>query len=205
MISRTLAVASLCSLLAAPSFARLDSFTGVYFLGSVGYRNTSTKINYDKNATQESYKLTGGNSVFQVGAGMGKAWKRLYLGYELTAGINSGRIKKKDKSLGSKFQFGFSARIGAPIPEASIMPYIGLGFEYRQMDFKTNTTSAFSNYALGPFVGFECIVNEDWRFRGEAGYQMSLRATNLPADYKFKSKPSSFLLKATAVYKITGA
>lgn len=182
--------------------ARLQSFTGVYVGGSFGYTNVSTKIRNTK--TDKEYKLTGGGTTYSFVGGMGKAWKRFYLGYEGSVGYNNGRAKKNGGSVGSNFQFGFAVRFGSPIPEASSMPYISLGLQYRQMDFKTDTTSNFYNYSLVPSVGTEFIINEQWRMRMEGGYQVSLRTTNLPGGYKFKSKPSGFVVSGTATYKFEG-
>ena len=193
-------------LLSAPlvSHARLSSFTGAYLGGSFGYRNMSAKINKDDAivANQKTYKFAGGGGTFEGIFGVGKAWKRLFLGYEFTTGFNNGRVKNNEASIGNNWHFGFAARIGAPVQDAGIMPFFGLGFEYKQMDFKTSTASNFYNYTLAPLVGVEFIVDDTWRLRAEGSYQLSVKTTNLPATYKFKTKPASFIFKGSVIYKI---
>jgi len=185
------------------SLARSPSFTGAYVGGSVGYRNFSTTITQDAGVNQNKYKFTGGGSVFEAMFGVGKSWKRVYLGYEFSTGFNGGRAKRDTNSVGNNWQFGLAARIGAPMPDASIMPYFGLGFEYRQMDFKTATTSSFYNYSIAPLLGGEFMVDDSWRIRVEGAYQLGIKNTNLPAAYKFKSSPTSFVFKTSVIYTLS--
>ena len=186
----------------ALSLAKLSSFTGPFVGGSVGFRHMNLKVNKEtKKGVDKDYKFTGSGNVFEFFGGLGKAWKRLYIGYEGSVGYNNTRIKKDGASIGNNFQFGMAMRVGAPIPDAGVMPYFSLGLEYRGMDIKTDTTNNFYNYSLIPALGLEILVDSHWRIRTEAGYSFSIHTTNLPGDYKMKTKPSSFLFKAGAVYK----
>jgi len=192
----------LAVLLCIPSllWARTSSFSGMYVGGNIGYRSFTTNINNP--TTQTSTKLGGKGPVFEGLFGVGKAWKRLYMGYEVSAGTNTGRAKKGDKSVGNKWQFGLAARIGAPLPNSSIIPYVGLGLEYRQMDFKVLTTRKFYDYSIAPLLGVQFALDDKWQMRVEGAYQLSLKDTKLPTPYKFKASPSSFLFKGSVIYKL---
>jgi hypothetical protein len=181
-------------------FARTPSFAGYYVGGNVGYRNFGTTIN--NTTAQTSTKFTGNSTVFEGFFGFGKSWKRLYMGYEVSAGLNTGRAKKGNSSVGNHHQFGLAARIGAPLPNASIMPYLGLGLEYRQMDFKLSTTKKFYDYSIAPLLGLQYAIDEQWQMRVEGSYQLSVKDSKLQSPYKFKASPSSFLFKGSVIYKL---
>jgi hypothetical protein len=187
------------------SEARSPSFTGAYVGGDIGYRNFSGTINEINTAgiKTNQYKFTGASSVFGAFFGFGKSWQNLYLGYELSTGFNVGKAKKSGKQLGNSWQFGLAARIGAPMNDSGMMPYLGLGFEYRQMNFKTSSTNNFYNYSLAPSIGSEFMLDDNWRLRGEVSYQINIKTTNLPATYKFKSRPNSFVFKGGVIYKMS--
>ncbi len=188
------------------SLAKAPSFTGVYVGGSVAYRSFETIINNNNQVTSSNYKFKGNSTLFEGLVGKGKSWKRLYVGYEFSTGFNTGKATSNaapSMRVNNNWQFGLAARIGAPIPESSFMPYLGLGVEYRQMSFKSTTsTSSFYDFSLGPLVGFEMLLDDTWRMRLEGAYQITVHNTNLPAQYKFKESPSSFILKGSLIYKI---
>ena len=57
------------------------------------------------------------------------------------------------------------------------------------------------SYAVG--LGVEFIVDPVWRIRAEASYNIGIHTTNLPSQYKIKSKPSSFVGRIGATRKLS--
>lgn len=182
--------------------AKSPSFTGLYGGGTIGYRNTSATIISGPSSSQKSYRFSGGGEVFEGFIGHGKSWKRLYLGYEVTFGMNTGKIKKGALSLSNRFQFGLAARIGAPMNDSSIMPHFGLALEARQMKFKSTSSKGFYSYSIAPLLGGTLFINDEWLFRAELGYYMNLKNTGIGAGYSFGTPPSSLVLKGSVIYKI---
>jgi hypothetical protein len=192
----------LAVLLCTPVFslARAPSFNGMYVGGTIGYRSFASNINNP--ITQTNTKFGGSGPVLEGLFGTGKAWKRLYVGGEVSIGGNTARSKKAGMSVGNSMQFGLAARIGAPLPNGSIIPYVGLGFEMRQMSFKVSTTKKFYDYSIAPLLGLQYAMDEKWQMRLEGAYQVSVKDSKLQSPYKFKQSPSSFLLKGSVVYML---
>ena len=174
------------------SNAKLQTFTGTY-LGVVGdIGNTGITVDDKSTSPDTRYKLTG--STYNIGAiaGIGRAWQRFYLGFEGGIGFNGGSIKKDTAKLTHGFNFDIATRIGRPIHDAAVMPYLRFALTYQKMTFSTGSDSNFHTYGFQPGLGVEFIVDPIWRIRTEVAYNIGIHSTNLPAQYKIKSKPSSF-------------
>tara|TARA_R110002050_G_scaffold118195_1_gene235370 strand:- start:3460 stop:4074 length:615 start_codon:yes stop_codon:yes gene_type:complete len=188
---------------ASLSNAKLQTFTGTYAgviadLGSTGITVDDTKTTPDTR-----YKLTG--STYNIGAiaGIGRAWQRFYLGFEAGVGYNGGNIKKNKAKLTQGFNFDIATRIGRPIHDAGIMPYLRFALTYQSMTFSTTSDYNFHTYGFQPSLGVEFIVDPVWRIRAEAAYNIGIHSTNLPAQYKIKSKPSSFIGRIGVTRKLS--
>jgi len=191
------------SCLSLTSMAKLQTFTGTY-LGIIGdLGNTGMTVD-DKNTTPDTrYKITG--TTYNVGAiaGIGRAWQRAYFGFEGGIGYNGGKITKNGGKLTHGFNFDIATRIGRPIHDAAIMPYLRLALTYQRMTFNAGADHNFHTYGFQPGLGIEFIVDPVWRIRAEASYNIGIHTTNLPSQYKIKSKPSSFVGRIGATRKLS--
>lgn len=191
------------SFLSLTAVAKLQTFTGTYigFNGDLG----STGITVDDTSTTPDtrYKITGTTYNVGVLAGIGRAWQRVYFGFEGGVGYNGGVIKKNNAKLTHGFNFDIATRIGRPVHDAAIMPYLRLALTYQRMTFNVTSDNNFHTYGFQPGMGIEAIVNPDWRIRAEVGYNIGIHSTNLPSQYKLKSKPSSFVGRIGATRKLS--
>jgi hypothetical protein len=196
-------VTSILCLSSLTAFSKLQTFTGTYagIVGDIG--NTGITVDDTNTDPDTRYKVTG--STYNVGGivGIGRAWQRVYLGFEGGVGYNGGKVKKNGASLKHGFNFDIATRIGRPVHDASIMPYVRLALTYQKMTFNVSSDHNFHTYGFQPSLGIEAIVDPQWRIRFEAGYNIGIHTSNLPRQYKIKSKPSSFVGRIGATRKLS--
>ena len=191
------------SFLSLTATAKLETFTGVYAGVFGDLANTGMTVDDTSSTPDTRYKIIGTTYSFGALLGIGRAWQRVYLGFEGGLGYNGGSAKKDGAKLTHGFNFDVATRIGRPIHDAAIMPYLRLALTYQRMTFSVDSDNNFHTYGFQPGLGIEAIVNPDWRIRAELNYNIGVHNTNLPSQYKVKSRPSSFVGRIGATKKLS--
>ena len=172
------------------SHARLSSFTGAYMGEVLGIEiwvprfKKTIKLLPTRNPTN----LRRAAPLKQCLV-LGKAWKRLFLGYEFTTGFNNGRVKKNNASLETIGTLDLQPALGLPC-KGGYHALFGVGFEYKQMDLKP-IPQAISTTTLAPLVGLSLLwmipgdfvpkdlINSVWKPQSSCFPQIQKQATAL--------------------------